>query len=60
MSTTRMNSGLGRRRALAIAAGAAAGSTLAAPAIAQAGKRQVMIWSHFVGTNFEIFSSAQL
>jgi hypothetical protein len=43
MSTTKTHSGLGRRRALAIAAGAAAGTALAAPAIAQAGKRPVMI-----------------
>jgi ABC-type glycerol-3-phosphate transport system substrate-binding protein len=47
---------IGRRRALAMTAGAAAASAISAPALAQGARRPVMIWSHFVGANFEIFS----
>ena len=50
---------IGRRRMVgstAAAAGAAASGAIASPPVAQAGKRPVMIWSHFVGANFEIFN----
>ncbi|MBL8698261.1 MAG: extracellular solute-binding protein [Alphaproteobacteria bacterium] len=46
-----------RRRLMgATAAAVGAGTLLAAPAIAQGAKRQVTMWVHFVGANFEIFN----
>lgn len=48
---------INRRRMMgATAAALGASSALAAPAIAQGGKRPVMMWVHFVGANFEIFN----
>lgn len=55
MSRTSKDGRINRRRVIAAAAAAGAGA-VAAPALAQGGKRTVMIWAHFVGANFEIFN----
>ncbi len=59
MSQMSKSGAIARRRVIKSAgalAGIAASGAFAAPAIAQGGKRPVMIWVHFVGANFEIFS----
>ncbi len=57
MSKSNKLGAINRRRMMgATAAAVGAGSVLAAPAIAQGSKRQVMIWVHFVGANYDIFN----
>ncbi len=57
MSKSNKLGAINRRRMMgATAAAVGAGSALAAPAIAQGSKRQVMIWVHFVGANYDIFN----
>jgi len=59
MSKSNKLGAIDRRRMIGVTAATIAAGTsgvLAAPAIAQGAKRPVMIWCHFVGSNFEIFS----
>jgi ABC-type glycerol-3-phosphate transport system substrate-binding protein len=56
MSTKRIGRSINRRQMLQTAAGLAAAGAMPLPAIAQSAKRTVVIWSHFGGTNYEIFN----
>ena len=56
MSKMTKRNTLNRRRVLKAATALAGVGTFAAPALAQGGKRTVMIWAHFVGANFEILN----
>src|SRR5438477_5168076 len=60
MSRSRISGRIGRRAFLKAAAGGATGLAIGgafpAPALAQGAKRPVTIWTHFAGSNYEIFS----